>query len=29
LLERYPFGEAQRAHVAGLIDRWERSRGGR
>jgi hypothetical protein len=29
LLERYPFGETQRAHVAGLIDRWERSRGGR
>jgi hypothetical protein len=29
LLARYPFGDAQRAHVAGLIDRWERSRGGR
>jgi hypothetical protein len=27
LLARYPFGEAQRRHVEGLIDRWERSRG--
>jgi hypothetical protein len=23
LLARYPFGEAQRRHVEGLIDRWE------
>jgi hypothetical protein len=27
LLERYPFGDAQRRHVEGLIDRWEASRG--
>jgi len=29
LLARYPFGDAQRAHVEGLIARWERSRGAR
>ncbi len=29
LLARYPFGEEQRRHVEGLIDRWERSHGGR
>lgn len=29
LLARYPFGDAQRAHVEGLLDRWERSRGTR
>lgn len=27
LLARYPFGDAQRKHVEGLIDRWEASRG--
>ena len=27
LLERFPFTEAQRHHVAGLIDRWEQTRG--
>ena len=26
LLERFSFGEAQRRHVAGLLDEWERSR---
>ena len=29
LLEIYPFGEAQRKHIEGLIDRWEASRGSR
>ncbi len=29
LLARYPFGDQQRAHIAGLIDRWERARGER
>ena len=29
LLQLYPFGEAQRRHVEGLIDRWEASRGPR
>ena len=31
LLARYDFGDAQRRHVEGLIDRWERkvSRGAR
>ena len=29
LIERYPFTDAQRLHVEGLIDRWERSRGAR
>ncbi len=29
LLAHYPFGEAQRRHVEGLIDRWEESRGTR
>lgn len=29
LLELYPFGEAQRKHIEGLIDRWEASRGSR
>ena len=29
LLERLDFTEAQRRHVEGLIDRWERSRSGR
>ena len=29
LLARYPFGDAQRKHVEGLIDRWEASRGPR
>jgi len=29
LLHRYDFGEAQRKHVEGLIDRWESSRGAR
>lgn len=29
LLTLYPFGEAQRRHVEGLIDRWEQSRGTR
>ena len=29
LLERYPFSEAQRRHVKGLLDRWELSRGPR
>lgn len=28
LVARFDFTEAQRAHVAGLIDRWERSRVG-
>ncbi len=27
LLARYPFEEAQRRHVEGLLDRWEQSRG--
>jgi hypothetical protein len=27
LLERFPFTEAQRRHVEGLIDRWEETRG--
>ena len=27
LVELYPFGDAQRRHVEGLIDRWERARG--
>lgn len=26
LLALYPFGEAQRRHVEGLLDRWERER---
>jgi hypothetical protein len=26
LLERFDFSEAQRRHVAGLLDEWERSR---
>jgi hypothetical protein len=26
LLERFDFTEAQRHHVAGLLDEWERSR---
>ncbi len=29
LLARYPFSDAQRRHVEGLIDRWERARGTR
>jgi hypothetical protein len=29
LVRRYDFGEAQRRHVEGLIDRWEASRGAR
>lgn len=29
LLGLYPFGEAQRRHVEGLIDRWEARRGPR
>ncbi len=29
LLARYPFGDAQRKHVEGLIDRWEARRGPR
>jgi hypothetical protein len=29
LLCLYPFGEDQRRHVEGLIDRWEASRGAR
>jgi hypothetical protein len=28
LLTRFAFTDAQRRHVAGLIDAWERSRGG-
>jgi hypothetical protein len=28
LLERFDFTEAQHRHVSGLIDEWERSRGG-
>ena len=28
LLERFEFTAAQRHHVEGLIDRWERSRAG-
>ena len=28
LLERFEFTPAQRHHVEGLIDRWERSRAG-
>jgi hypothetical protein len=27
LLQRFPFTEAQRRHVEGLIDRWEETRG--
>jgi hypothetical protein len=29
LLARYDFGEAQRRHIEGLINRWEASRGAR
>lgn len=29
LVARFDFTEGQRAHVTGLIDRWERSRVGR
>lgn len=29
LVARFDFTDAQRRHVDGLIDRWERSRGGR
>jgi len=29
LLTLYDFGDAQRRHVEGLIDRWEASRGAR
>ena len=29
LIGLYDFGEAQRRHVEGLIDRWEKSRGSR
>jgi hypothetical protein len=29
LLGLYDFGEAQRRHIEGLIDRWEASRGAR
>ena len=29
LLERFDFTDAQRRHVEGLIDRWEKSRSGR
>jgi hypothetical protein len=29
LLALYPFGEAQRRHVEGLLDRWEAGRGTR
>lgn len=28
LLARFDFTDAQRRHVEGLIDRWERGRGG-
>jgi len=29
LIGLYPFGEAQRRHIEGLIDRWQASRGAR
>jgi hypothetical protein len=29
LVGLYPFSDAQRRHVDGLIDRWERARGAR
>lgn len=29
LVALYPLGDAQRRHVAGMIDRWERTRGPR
>ncbi len=29
LVELYPFGETQRRHLEGLLERWERARGPR